>query len=1015
VLDRVNALVERKIEAKRQQTIKDIKKKVKSKKTLLSRVNNKWKGKTTVEAQKEFKEFVEGDALEGLEEKTQEELDAINDVINGIVDTGKADLKAVQSAKNKAKRVDAAKLIKGLAKKPDVILDNTEAVVSFIEDGGSVVIDGQLYNKTAFIKEHMGSTNKKSTTTNEQIKALEKQLTEAKTNDELTDIANKIKELYEKELNIPSMLPPVNLSGIEGYKQRNISLSKAIGEAKESKRRILKVINPLNSISDLYSLLKDAWSKSPAVKKFIETKIAQPIKDAYYNEINGTADKVNAYNKALEGIFGSKKKATKALSEEAGAKVVDDRAIEDKHGFVVTNSHLVNYYNLSRIEGGLDRLEKSGVDTKAVADYIESNPQLKAYADYLIEAYNGDLRESYEGVYTDYTGMPFPEGVYYPSYASNFDEDFVDVNAVMGEDAAFNAINAVSNNLKDRTNYQGPFNIALDANKVMMDYIKNMEHAKNFMPIAKSVNELFSKINSPYLIENMGINKFRELREHLAIVLSGKNPSSMNSSFSRFINYLGGFNVIATLGFKPASILKQYTSFTHFWTAGIKDGLNPLHIMAGIPKNSNEWELFASLRQSPYMKDRWKGGNIDIETRRIVENAERSRTKKAWDLLMKTAMLPVRIGDRGAILYGPGGGSFFAVAVYRSKIAQGATHEEAMDYANRRFVEEAEATQQTTRADLTSGVQRDPYFRMLGTYRTGQMSMAKKILNAVKTLQYAAKNKEDVTASEKVQAITDIVYFTLFGSILFGAVSSGAIKRLFEKEDEEDEKYDTDKRVVHDLALDQLQGTMQGFGAFGYVADWMMNNMRGDSWKNNAPVLSFIELLSTQPKLMLESSQRTYEDLSEEEKIAYLNKTGRDRYGSSSEYNQTVSEYNDQFFYNKMNETEQSLMVKAIGLKNINDLVDNFGQMLDGDKSVMDALMNWEKDYLDVPKKKHKKDLLFEAIYGEPYIKTFTEQENGQDLLDMETSGEEIDYGFESPSKKKIRSPRGGRNAYKRL
>lgn len=968
VLDRVDALVEKKIEDKRKQTVKDIKKKIGSKRTLLSKVNNKWKGKTTVEAQKEFKEFIESDALEGLEEKTQEELNAINDVLDGIVNTGKADFKAVKAAKEKAKRIEAAKLIKGLAKKPDAILGNSEAIESFLNDGHSIVVGGQLYNKTSF-----------------------------------------------KEWTKANPLAFEGLSAIEGYKQRNVSIVKAIGEAKESKRRILKIINPLNSISDLYSLLKDAWSNDSNVKKFIDTKIAKPIKDAYYNELNGVADKVNSYNKALEDIFGSKKKATNTLSAEAPIKAVNDKEIEDKHGFIVTNSHLVNYYNLSRIEGGVQRLQKSGVDTEAVANYIESNPELKAYADYLIEAYNGDLKESYEGVYTDYTGMPFPEGVYYPSYASNFDEDFIDVNSVMGDDGTFNAINAVSNNMKQRTNYQGPFDISLDANKVIMDYIKNMEHAKNFMPIAKSVNELFSKINSPYLISNMGINKFRELREHLAIVLSGKNPSSMNSSFSKFINYVGGFNVIATLGLKPASILKQYTAFTHFWTAGIRDGVNPLQILSAFPKNKNEWELFSSLRTSPYMKDRWKGGNIDIETKRIVENAERSRTKKAWDLVMKTAMLPVRIGDRGAILYGPGGGSAFAIAVYRSKIASGATHEEALDYANRRFVEEAEATQQTTRADLTSGVQRDPYFRMLGTYRTGQMSMAKKILNAVKTLQYAAKNKGEIEASEKVQAITDIVYYAAFGSLLFAAVSSGAIKRLFEKEDEEDKRYDTDKRVLHDMALDQIQGTMQGFGAFGYVADWMMNNMRGDSWKNNAPVLNFIELLSTQPKLMLESSQRTFEDLSEEEKLAYINKMGQDRYGSVEEYEKMVSEYNDQFFYNKMNDTEKGLMVKAIGLKNIDDLVGNFGEMIDGDKNVMDALMNWEKDYLDIPKKKHKKDLIFEAIYGEPYIKTFTEQENGQDLLEMEGAGEEIDYGFDSSSNKKVEGAKGGTNPYRSL
>lgn len=1017
VLDRVDALVEKKIEDKRKQTVKDINKKVKSKRTLLTKVNNKWKGKTTVEAQKEFKEFIESDALEGLETKSQEELDAINDVLDGIVATGKADLKAVQAVKNRDKRIEAAKLIKGLAKKPDVILGDIEAIQSFLNDGHSVVIDGQLYNKTAFAREHIASSAPKDTTTDEEIKSLKADLEKAQSTEEVDSIVERINALYEEQLNIANSLASAgNLSNVEGYKQRNISFVKGVNEAKSKKKRWLKVINPLNSISDLYSLLKDAWGKNPDVKKFIDTKIAKPIKDAYFNELNGVAEKVNNYNKALSDIFGSKRKGTNALSQEAGAKVVTDRALEGKSPFIITNSHLVNYYNLSRIKDGVERLRKSGVDTDAVAEYIESNPQLKAYADYLIEAYNGDLKESYEGVYTDYTGKPFPEGVYYPSYASNFDDDFVNESSVMGSEGSFNAMNAVSNNMKDKTNFQGPFDISLDANRVIMDYIKNMEHAKNFMPIAKSANELFSKINTPYLIENMGNEKYRELKEHLAIVLSGKNPFSASSSFSKFVNGYGAFNVIATLGFKPASILKQYTAFTHFWTAGIQDGLNPIHIMAGtVPKTANERQLWMSLVTSPYIKNRLKGGNIDLETKRIVDNAGKSWNKKVWDVVMKVAMSPIIAGDAAAILFGPGGGSAFAIAVYRSQIAKGATHEEAMDYASRRFVEEAEATQQTSRADLTSNVQRDPYFRILGTYRTGQMSMAKKILNGVKTLQYAAKNKEGVANGEKVQAITDILYYTLFGSMLFAAVSSGAIKRLWEEEEKENEKYDTDARVGHDLFLDQLQGTLQGFGAFGYMADWMINNMRGDKWKNNAPVLNFIELVTQNPAKMLGSSLRSFDELSDEEKVAYRSKINQDRYGSYEEYQKMVSDYDNQFFYSKMNEEEQDLIVKSIGLKNINDLVNNFGEWLDGDKTVGDALMNWEKDYLDIPKKKHKKDLIFEYFYNEPYIKTFTEQENGQDLLEMEGAGEEIDYGFDSPSNKKVEGAKGGTNPYRSL
>jgi hypothetical protein len=44
-------------ERKRKATIKEIKDKVKSKRTILSRQGNKWVGKTTVDAQKEYFDF----------------------------------------------------------------------------------------------------------------------------------------------------------------------------------------------------------------------------------------------------------------------------------------------------------------------------------------------------------------------------------------------------------------------------------------------------------------------------------------------------------------------------------------------------------------------------------------------------------------------------------------------------------------------------------------------------------------------------------------------------------------------------------------------------------------------------------------------------------------------------------------------------------------------------------------------------------------------------------------------
>lgn len=928
-IDKVNGVVTAKYEQIRKRTVTEIKNKVKNKKTLLAKVNNKWKGKITVEAQKEFKEFVNSGALDDLDNRTQQELDYINDILDGIVNEGKADFKSVKTAEDTRRRTENATLLEGLAGEDYKELRGVEAIQDLLDGGGSVIIDGQSYNKSSFAEWSKTAP---------------------------VDTDGKI------------IIPET----VKGYEARNISAVKDVSRLKESKRKTFDMLNPLKAITDIYTSLKGLYKGSQAVKEWVQKNVEQPIKDAYVNRMTGLNQKINDYNNGLAEIFGSKKKGLKALSEKATVNPIKEKL---KAGQSITNSLMVSLYNLTKIEGGFERLNnKSGVDADAVVKYVESNPQLKQYADFLINQYES-LKSDYEPVYSSYTNMPFPEGVYYPAYASNFEDDFIDLGDVMGADGAFNAMSAVSNNMKQRTNYTGAFNTTMDAHRTFMDYVKSMEHAKSFMPVAKSVNQLFNNANLPYIIEKMGVDAFNDMKTSLSVILSDKPLKGMDTVFGKGLSGLMNFNVIATLGFKPSSILKQFTSFSHFWGAGIKEGINPVQVLAGIPVNLDELKLVADLISSDYMKERFKGGNIDVEIKKIIDNAEKSGVSKAWKNIADIALAPVKVGDASAILFGPGGGSMFAVATYRNQLKNGATPAEAKDYAYRRFIEEAEMTQQSTRADLTSNIQRDPMFRLMGTYRTGQMASAKKVINGAKLLASGT----DLTTAEKAQAIYDISYFSALSALGFSAVASGAIKFYEDQYDDDDRK-----RMLYDTAMDQIGSDLQGYGLPGFLGDWTINAMRGDAWKNNTPTINFVELMTKAPATIMKmmTTPLDYNSLSREEQVQYLKDLGISEEEEFNKYEEIVDKFKNGNPFSSLNQTEKNELIKAIGVKNIDDLATDFKDYFSGDKSFMDALLGYEKDYFKYSKQRGKKDMIFKGLTGEEYSKK-------KDVITIEPQGGE--------------------------
>jgi hypothetical protein len=938
-IDKVSELVQRKNEQIRKKKVKEVIGKIKNSKTLYSKVDGKKKGKVTVEAQKEFYDFV--GTLSDIESMSMEELNEVSDIIDGIVETGKADLKNLKKIQDDIKMKNAADMLEELAGEPDAILSDNEAVSTFFEgQGGYVIIDGKMYNKSSYNSSP-----------------------------------------YNKNVD-PEPIP----GPAKGYTKVNMSEKKRIiSEKKGRATRLKESIKRSGILDNIYGYFQVIGKGAPKTAKFIKENISQPIKDYFVDVENSFKEKADRYFEGVNEIFGSKDAAQKRLTADADINPLRESR---KQGVPVSNSVLVSLYNMSRLENGMSRLEKSGVDAQDLVDYIESNQDLKDYANFLVEQYES-FKSDYEPTFIAVNNMPFPEGYYYPAYAdANFDDDTFSEGDIFDADNNFLALNAMTNNLKQKTGYQGAFNTSMGAEEIFFDYIKNMERAKYLIPVAKAANQLFAQQNRPYILDKMTAQDLSDLQTQLGIILTGKRPIKKRSEevMDQFMNY----NSLTTLGFKLKSLPTQLVSFTNFWGQGIEDGISPKQIIKAFPKTKAEWEFYKDVFFSEYLKERRTGKNLDLELKRLFDESKKGNSSKWWAKVSRVAMAVAGNADFLANVSPLGGGGSYAIARYRDALAQGMSEAEAKDYAFKKFVEGVEETQQTSREDYVSSFQRATVGRMFSSYKSSQIGGARKIVKGFRTL-----TNESSTDKQKVQAYYDIVYYSIFSSILFNLISNAGYA-VFKKDDDEQE-FDEETRVGYDLFVDQVQSTLQGFGVPGFIVDGIINAARGDEWKNNVPLTQFFNTIMNTGGAVIEALSKDdwNKDIDTKERERFLEEIGDEKNltYSQEEYLKLMELYENASIWRKMTPKQRKDALKVLGVKNLVKQAEDFAEYYKGNKSFLDAFMGYEKDYFEYAKARNKKDYIFKIWFGEDYIPKETpgnkkptyEPEMKEDLKSTET------------------------------
>ncbi len=684
-----------------------------------------------IEAQKKLKEIRDDLKFSELKDKTTEELKALTEVVNEIINEGKAKEKTLQRQEDITKFKKQADVSKDLYKKEKFKeLETVEEI-------------GEFFNETpdGFII--------------------------------LNDTYELTKGSYKKFLNDNPFIP---IEGTKAY--RAVDFAQVKRDYVRSPIRVLRgKINPANQIATVENLMKVLWRGAPEIRKVL-TPVVKQIKNAYANKQVARKKYTNMYYDYLASKFGSKKKGVKELSKSATGLLNPTSETISKKGTVITNGTVGRLVALRKFfqskaaqmredakelkgkaqEDLLNKadqfdkiLERSGVNEKEFDKYLEANPKIKSFGEDLFTVFK-EMSPDFAPTYEKYTNKIFLEDNYVPiNRAGKGDETGIKnsqerlENLEKGGD--FIARSALSDRMKPRTDNADPIDVYLDATNMFVSYVESMMHAKEMIPVSKNINEVFNKSNIGAIYQKLGGAKFESLMEALDTQIN--LYADPVKGLEKAILELNRFGIVLTLAGSVKNIPKQAVSFLNYATAGYKDGINPMEWAAGYKNmlSSKEGrEIAVRTLKSEYLSERIKKTQVDpLLSKAIDQLSGKSTYKDITRVLQQLAMSPVIIGDAIGVV---SGGVPFTVAVHKQKMKEGMSFEDAWEYAYKRFVEESNESQQTS-ADYALGrVSRSKLGKLFVTYKTAPTSAMNKLLGAYedirdyKNLNKNQKNKQ---------------------------------------------------------------------------------------------------------------------------------------------------------------------------------------------------------------------------------------------------------------------------------
>ena len=918
-LDRIDALVARKLEKQeaqdRKTLIKSINDKIKANSKQVIRRDRRTRrkqGKITIPAQQELNQAIQDLKDQGLfnnlESLTTEELSDLNDSLDNIIKTGRVEQKALTALEQAKIKSDKAMILRSLNSSPDDILNGEEEINERLDKtDGHVIVDDQLMSHSDF------------------------------------------KDYVKKN-------PDADLDNVEFYYNRDASKVREKLERDTTIRQRIRNTT-LWTVSDLETHLAKLGAKAKGLKTWIEGNIAKPIREGRRKSIETVWRETRAYKKKTREIFDDEASMFKALTAPTSVKAKNSTESLSA-GQVVHLFNILNNTDPEKREADAKRLmKKNYISAEDVFNFMKKpeNYQLLNYAAYLAQQYNGPLRTLFGPTIENLHTIDLGSDYYYPQPASKSEaENITDSNNNI-------SLSVTAPNMRHREeNPTSGFEL-IDAHQMYLSYIDSMSHAKEFIPVVKAINTLISDVNRPYIME-----KFGSAADYSDFIQTLKNTVTNESLYKpgAMTAYLNSVS-LSLLWFRIQSVPQQMSSMIHYYHAGIKDGVYPHDVLRAVPTNKKELEFVKDFyADNPYLYNRLGGANIDPEMKKLKEQIDSNANKLVkgtLSFIQFAGLFPIKFGDATAAA-SIGGGMSFALAQYKQAFKETGDASYAKEHALQRWFEETERTGQVSVArEIMSTKSFDNVVRLFIPFSSAQQGVIKKIYKSYLN----TKDWKNLDAKEKAQTVSDLIYFSVFAPLPF--LMSGAIGYAFVSmlsDDDEDEKEMT--RLLYDLGTDAAQSHLTALGLPGLLLNTATNIARDKSHFNESPAYSRKEDIALQLVKML-NNNKTWDDLTLAERKEFIKNYKGERFGSFE------NTYNESSMWDRATRKDIDEALESIGILNLSKLYDkmaNLGKSNDFASIAAFALgvdrtrteMNKKLDsYFNKAVESGKKDVLFET------------------------------------------------------
>ena len=418
-----------------------------------------------------------------------------------------------------------------------------------------------------------------------------------------------------------------------------------------------------------------------------------------------------------------------------------------------SNEHAVKVYLWNKYGQDYSETGLSKVAAKKLIDLVENNKTLKKFADDLGDITN--LKTEYVTPTGDWMGRGIQQDVSDVANKMNrkiyFQEWIENKNAIFTE-ANLNKIQAI---------FGKNHRLALE------DMLYRMEHGvtrnKGMDPTASWFMKWWSSATSTIMFFNR------------------KSAALQSLSMFNFLNWKDN---------NPFSALRAFTNQGQFWSD------------------------FKMLWNSPMLKQRRKGLNIDVNFADMIDNMNKpgyqqtmwQRLGTSRDWLLNKGFLFTKLMDNFAIAFG--GSSMYRNRV-NTYLNKGLTQEQAEKKAFEDFQETSEPTQQSTRPDLISQEQASVYGRFLLAFQNVSMQNTRNMKKAISDI---IKRRGDFKTN-----LSKILWYGGVQNAIFLTAQQGLMMLWSNADDEEKEK-----RTIK-LANGMVDVILRGSGIVGGIVSVLKN------------------------------------------------------------------------------------------------------------------------------------------------------------------------------------------------